>query len=113
MLAKKCDGGGEVKLKWKWQMTDGMKSESTADKKIQLRRDEKKKKWKRSERVCGREEEGECTATMLQCGVCLLAAGFEEEAAGIFDCDCREMLVFMQSAEKLVKLVHFMHQLLA
>ena len=59
---------------------------------------ERKKKWKRSERVCDREEEGECIATMLQCGVDLLAAGFEGKAAGFFDRDCREMLVFWQSA---------------
>ena len=94
-------------------MTDGMKSGIAADKQFQLRRERKEKEWKRSERVCGREEEGECTATMLQCGLCLLAAGFEEKAAGFFDCDCSKMLVFGQSAEKLVKLVHFMHQLLA
>ena len=38
---------------------------------------ERKKKWKRSEGVCDREEEGECTATMLQCGVDLLAAALK------------------------------------
>ena len=34
--------------------------------------------------MCDREREVECTKTMLQCVVCLLAAGFEEEAAGFF-----------------------------
>ena len=43
--------------------------------------------------MCDREEEGECTAAMLQRGVCLLAAGFEEKAAGFFVYDCRKMLV--------------------
>ena len=75
-------------------MTDGMKSGVAADKQFQLRRERKEKKWKRSERVCGREREVVCTATMLQCGVGLLAAGFEEKAAGFFVCDCRKMLVF-------------------
>ena len=94
-------------------MTDGMKSGFAADKKIQLRRDEKKRSGKRSERVCGREEKGECTATMLQCGVYLLAAGIEEKAAGFLVGDGRKMLDKRQSAQKLVKLVHLMHQLLA
>ena len=39
--------------------------------------------------MCDREEEGVCIAAMLQCVVCLLAAGFEGEAAGFF-VDCFE-----------------------
>ena len=53
---KWVDDGG-VKSKRKWQMTDGMKSGVAADKQFQLRRGRKGKKWKRSERVCGRERE--------------------------------------------------------
>ena len=48
-------------------MTDGMKSGIAADKQFQRRREQKEKKWKGDERVCGREEEGVCTAAMLQC----------------------------------------------
>ena len=40
--------------------------------------------------MCDREEEGGYIATMLQCGVCLLAAGFDGEAAGFF-VDCFEI----------------------
>ena len=68
----------------------GMKSVIAADKNFQRRHDERKKEWKRDERVWGREEEVECIAAMLQCGVCLLAAGFDGEAAGFF-VDCFEI----------------------
>ena len=34
--------------------------------------------------MCDREREVECTVAMLQREVCLLAAGFEGEAAGFF-----------------------------
>ena len=51
----------------------------------------KKEEWNGSERVYDREEEGGHIAAMLQCGVGLLAAGFEEEAAGFF-VDCFEIV---------------------
>ena len=62
--------------------------------------------------MCDREEESGHIATMLQCVVYLLTAGFEGEAAGFFvGCFAIEAGLWAEWGQE-EKLMHFMHQLL-
>ena len=62
--------------------------------------------------MCDREEESGHIATMLQCVVYLLTAGFEGEAAGFF-VDCFDFDAGQRTEwGKDEKFVHFMHQFL-